>query len=120
MGLSACLFRALAYCQLNAGKGGFMAIKTIALRRLETDLERTLKECPWSGETVVAEMPNQRLLAIQPLEPQEDHCLMNEVPAFNARIAFGAPFGVTQHAAMLDPKRRNDQLALRDLGTGRE
>src|SRR5204863_9981393 len=54
----------------------FMAIKTIPLSRLETDLEKTLNECAESGEIVVVEMPDQRLLAIQPLDPQEDDTLM--------------------------------------------
>ena len=44
-----------------------MAIETIPLSRLEADLKKTLYE---SGETVVVEMPDQRLLAIQSLDPQ--------------------------------------------------
>jgi len=60
-----------------------MAIKTIPLSRLETDLERTLNECADSGETLVVQMPDQRLLAIQPLEPQEDDSLMDELLASN-------------------------------------
>jgi len=63
-----------------------MAIKTIPLSRLETDLEKTLTECAESGETVVVEMPDQRLLAIQPLEPQEDDTLMDELLASNPRF----------------------------------
>ena len=63
-----------------------MAIKTIPLSRLETDLEETLNECAESGETVVVEMPNRRLLAIQPLEPQEDDGLMDELLASNPRF----------------------------------
>ena len=43
-----------------------MAIKTIPLSRLETELTKTLYECAESGDTVVVEMPDQRLLAIQP------------------------------------------------------
>jgi hypothetical protein len=45
-----------------------MAIKTIPLSRLETDLEKTLDECAESGQTLVVELPDQRLLAIQPLD----------------------------------------------------
>ena len=60
-----------------------MAIKTIPLSRLETDLRKTLHECVESGETVVVEMPDQRLLAIQPLEPQEDDALMDDLLATN-------------------------------------
>jgi hypothetical protein len=41
-----------------------MAIKTIPLSRLETDLRETLNECAQSGQTVVVEMPDHQLLAI--------------------------------------------------------
>jgi hypothetical protein len=63
-----------------------MAIKTIPLSRLEADLKKTLNECAESGETVVVEMPDQRLLAIQPLEPQEDDTLMDELLASNPKF----------------------------------
>jgi hypothetical protein len=63
-----------------------MAIKTIPLSRLETDLRKTLNECVESGETVVVEMPDQRLLAIQPLEPQEDDSLMDDLLASNPKF----------------------------------
>jgi hypothetical protein len=33
--------------------------------------QRTLNECAQSGETVVVEMPDQRLKAIQSLDPHE-------------------------------------------------
>ena len=68
-----------------------MAIKTIPLSRLEANLEKTLNECADSGETVVVEMPGARLLAIQPLDPQEDDSLMDELlasdPRFRALVA---------------------------------
>ena len=68
-----------------------MAIKTIPLSRLETDLKKTLNECAESGETVVVEMPDQRLLAIQSLDPAEDDGLVDELlasnPAFQALVA---------------------------------
>ena len=63
-----------------------MAIKTIPLSRLEADLERTLNECAESGQMVVIEMPDQRLLAIQPLEPQEDDALVDELLASNPKF----------------------------------
>ena len=37
-----------------------MAIKTIPLSRLETELTTTLNACPESGETVVVELSGQR------------------------------------------------------------
>jgi hypothetical protein len=63
-----------------------MAIKTISLSRLETELEKTLNECAESGDIVVVEMPDQRLLAIQPLEPQADDALMDELLASNPKF----------------------------------
>jgi len=63
-----------------------MAIKTIPLSRLETELGKSLNECAESGETVVVEMPDQRLLAIQPLEPQADDALMDELLASNPKF----------------------------------
>ena len=63
-----------------------MAIKTIPLSRLEAELTKTLNECAESGQTVVVEMPDQRLLTIQPLEPQEDDTLMDELLASNAKF----------------------------------
>jgi hypothetical protein len=63
-----------------------MPIKTIPLSRLETDLRKTLNECAQSGQTVVVEMPDQRLLAIQPLDPQEDDSLIDELIAANPKF----------------------------------
>ena len=63
-----------------------MAIKTIPLSRLETDLKKTLNECADSGETVVVEMPDQRLLAIHSLDPQEDDSLIEELLASNPKF----------------------------------
>jgi hypothetical protein len=63
-----------------------MAIKTIALSRLATDLKKTLDECADSGETVVVEMPDQRLLAIRSLDAQEDDTLMDELLASNSKF----------------------------------
>lgn len=63
-----------------------MAIKTISLSRLETELQKTLTECAESGETVVVELPDQRLLAIQPLDPQEDDSLIDELLQSNPKV----------------------------------
>jgi hypothetical protein len=56
------------------------------LSRLETDLKKTLNECADSGETVVIELPDRRLLAIQPLDPQEDDSLMDELLKNNTKF----------------------------------
>jgi hypothetical protein len=63
-----------------------MAIKTIPLSRLETELATTLNECAQSGEVIVVELPNQQLVAIQPLEPGDDDSLMDELLASNAKF----------------------------------
>ena len=49
-----------------------MAIKTIPLSSLEADLEKTLNECSRSGQTLVVELPDRHLLAIQSLDPNDD------------------------------------------------
>ena len=68
-----------------------MAIRTIPLSRLETDLRKTLNECAESGQTLVVKLPNQRLLAIHSLEPSEDDSLTDELlasnPQFQALVA---------------------------------
>ncbi|MDA1055814.1 MAG: hypothetical protein O3C40_35945 [Planctomycetota bacterium] len=68
-----------------------MAIKTIPLSRLETDLKKTLNECADSGETVVVEMPDHRLLTIQSLDLHEEDSLIDELlesnPKFQALVA---------------------------------
>ena len=63
-----------------------MAIKTIPLSRLEADLKQTLNECAESGETVVVEMPDQRLLTIQRLEPEDNDGLIDELLASNPKF----------------------------------
>jgi hypothetical protein len=63
-----------------------MAIRTIPFSRLETELKKTLNECAESGQTVVVEMPDQRLLTIQPLDPQEDDSLMDQLIASNSKF----------------------------------
>ncbi len=68
-----------------------MAIKTIPLSSLEANLEATLSECADSGQPVVVELPDQRLLAIQALETAEDDSLLDDLlqsnPAFQAVVA---------------------------------
>lgn len=68
-----------------------MAIKTIPLSRLEADPRGTLNECADSGEALVVELPDQRLIAIQLLDPSEDDSLTSELlesnPAFQALVA---------------------------------
>ncbi len=68
-----------------------MDIKTIPLSRLEVSLRETLNECADSGQAFVVELPDQRLVTIQPLEPPEDDSLVDDLlasnPAFQALVA---------------------------------
>ena len=61
-----------------------MSIKTIPLSRLETDLQATLNECADSGEAVVVELPDHRLIAIQALEAADDDSLTDDLIRSNA------------------------------------
>lgn len=73
-------------CQEAWKARSITAIKTIPLSRPETDLRKTLNECSQSGETIVVEMPDQRLLTIQSLDLQEDNSLVDELLASNAKF----------------------------------
>ena len=68
-----------------------MDIKTIPLSRLEADLRGTLNECADSGATMVVQLPDERLVAIQPLDPMDDDDLVNQLlesnPSFQALVA---------------------------------
>ena len=74
-----------------------MGIKTVPLSRLEAHLRETLSECADSGQTFVIELPDQRLVAIQALEPSEDDGLVDELlasnPAFQALAQLRAARG---------------------------
>jgi hypothetical protein len=61
-----------------------MGIKMIPLSRLEADPRGTLNECLDSGESLVIELPDHRLVSIQALEPAGDDSLMDELLASNS------------------------------------
>lgn len=61
-----------------------MDIKTIPLSQLEADPRGTLNECADSGQALVVELPDRRLVAIQTLEPSEDDSLVDELLESNA------------------------------------
>jgi hypothetical protein len=68
-----------------------MSTKTIPLSRLEADPVGALRACADSGQPVVIELPDHRLVALQPLEPTDDDPLVEELlasnPAFQALVA---------------------------------
>jgi hypothetical protein len=61
-----------------------MGIKLIPLSRLEADPRGTLNECLDSGESLVVELPDHRLVSIQALEPTGDDSLMDELLQSNS------------------------------------
>lgn len=56
-------------------------MKTIPLSRLEANLEQTLNEYAESGQTVVVELSDHRLISIQSLDFQADDSLVDELLA---------------------------------------
>lgn len=68
-----------------------MATKTIPLSRLEANLRQTLNECADSGEPIVVELPDQRLIAIQSVEATGDDSLIDDLlqsnPEFQSLVA---------------------------------
>jgi hypothetical protein len=69
-----------------------MDTRVIPLRELQTDTEGYLRRCLESGQSLVVQLPDSGLVAIQPLESDDD--LVNELiehnPAFRALLAKSA------------------------------
>jgi hypothetical protein len=67
-----------------------MDIKTIPLSSLEADPRRTISDCADSGQPVLIELPDHRLVALSPL-PSDDDSLIDQLlesnPAFQALVA---------------------------------
>ena len=63
-----------------------MPIKTIPLSRLEADPRGMLNECADSGQALVVELPDHRLVAIQALDPSEEDELTSELLETNAEF----------------------------------
>ncbi len=62
-----------------------MDIKVIPLSQLETDAPGLLSECCDSGQPVVVELPDHRLVAIAPLDTDdEDDSLVSDLIETNA------------------------------------
>jgi len=68
-----------------------MSIKLIPLSQLAADPQGTLNECLDSGQALVVELPDHRLVSIQSLEPDEDDDLVDRLiesnPAFRKLVA---------------------------------
>ncbi len=65
-----------------------MDTKVIPLRDLQADTEGILSRCFDSGQLLVVELPNHRLVSIQPLESDDDlaNDLIANNPAFRALL----------------------------------
>ena len=62
-----------------------MDIKVITLSQLETNAPGLLTKCCDSGQAVVVELPDHRLVAIQPLDTDdEDDSLVSDLIETNA------------------------------------
>ena len=61
-----------------------MGTKVIPLSQLESDPKGTLDECCDSGEAIVVELPDNHMVTIQPLEPDEDDSLVSDLLESNA------------------------------------
>jgi hypothetical protein len=59
-------------------------MKMIPLSRLEADPLGTLNECLDSGQSLVVELPDHRLVSIQALAPTEDDSLIDNLLESNA------------------------------------
>jgi hypothetical protein len=68
----------------------FMDIKTIPLSSLEADPGRALSDCADSGQPVIVELADHRLVALQPLPADADDSLIDELlqsnPAFQTLV----------------------------------
>lgn len=58
-------------------------MKVIPLSQLEADPRGTIAECLDSGQAVVVELPDHRMVAIQSLEPDDDDPLVDQLLASN-------------------------------------
>lgn len=68
-----------------------MNIEVIPLSRLQIDPQRVLSDCCDSGRGVVVEMPDHRMVSIQPIEPSDHNDplvnnLLENNPSFRALV----------------------------------
>ncbi len=59
-------------------------MRMIPLSRLEADPLGTLNECLDSGQSLVVELPDHRLVSIHALEPTDDDSLVDDLLESNA------------------------------------
>ena len=61
-----------------------MPIKTIPLSTLEANLKETLNECADSGQAVVVELPDHRLIAIAAVDSLKADALVDDLLQSNS------------------------------------
>jgi hypothetical protein len=61
-----------------------MDIKTIPLSSLEANPRGTLSDCADSGQPVIVELPDHRLVALQPVPTDADDSLIDELLTSNS------------------------------------
>lgn len=69
-----------------------METTVIQLHELQCDAVKHLRQCCDTGQTLIVEMPDHRLLSIQPLEDDDDLVdrLIEQNPAFRAMLVRSA------------------------------
>ena len=67
-----------------------------------------------SGQTVVVEMPDQRLLVLQPLDPQEDDTLMDGSARSNSKFQALVEKSKASRAQTVCPGRPLHESVLQD------
>jgi hypothetical protein len=69
-----------------------MNTTVIPLHELQRDAEKHLRQCCDTGQRLVVELPDHRLLSIQPLDEDDDlvNQLIEKNPAFRAMLARSA------------------------------
>ena len=69
-----------------------MDTTVIPLHELESDAAKHLRQCCDTGQTLIVEMPDHRLVSIQPLDEDDDlvNQLIENNPAFQAMLARSA------------------------------
>jgi hypothetical protein len=90
-----------------------MSIKTVPLSRLEANLRAMLSECADSGQPLVVEMPDHRLIAIHALEADEEDALIDDLlqsnPAFQALVARSMASPRKPFAPTSETRREDEQ-----------
>lgn len=89
-----------------------MSTKVIPLTDLQANVERLLNDCCDTGSPLVVEMPDHRLISIQPVEQDDDLVdrLIAQNPRFQELLSKSAAgpckpfFGITETPSDIPPR----------------